>query len=113
VIGLKRLTRSGKRLDSFSQSHCRKATPVNYRPTENQLQVMKHALGLTRGIKTPYRNHFCAGEGHADWEDIMELCRHGLMRKVEGPIVCLYNLSWLEWSSIFMVTTYGKLQCGV
>lgn len=40
---------------------------------ESQLQVLKHALGLDWS-KFPYRNHFAARVGHADW--VLESRQH-------------------------------------
>lgn len=71
-----------------------------FRPSKQQMQIMRHALGLGDGGKE-YRNHFVAGEGHADQEDLLELCRENLMYRVPNPP------SWIE-GDLFMVNNEGK-----
>jgi hypothetical protein len=42
--------------------------------TPRQIELARHALGLTRS-KTSYRNHFCAHAGsddHKHWDDMVE-----------------------------------------
>lgn len=73
------------------------------KPSNNQLTIMRHALGLTRG-ETVYRNHFCVDEGHHDLDDILELCEEGLMHKIDTPA------AWVD-CTVFMVTNEGKAWC--
>ena len=46
------------------------------------LHLLHHALGITNPFYTgePYRNHFVAGPGHADYENLLRLCQRGWMR---------------------------------
>ena len=74
-----------------------------FRPSKKQVDLMKHALGLDRG-ETDYRNHFCAEEGHEDYEDLLELCREGLMYRVT------IQPNWVE-GQFFMVNNEGKAYC--
>jgi hypothetical protein len=46
--------------------------------------VMAHATAWD-GKSRLYRNHFCASEGHADWDVLAALCRRGLMRVSRDP----------------------------
>lgn len=41
----------------------------------------RHALGLPNKRRQTYRNHFVAGEGHADWHDWMLMVAAGLATK--------------------------------
>jgi len=74
-----------------------------YKPTKKQIEIMKHALGLAWG-ETDYRNHFCAAEGHADWEELLKLESECLMRRIHHP-------RELEKQATFMVTNDGKEFC--
>jgi hypothetical protein len=52
--------------------------------TAAERHVLEHSTGwLTR--QPLYRNHFCASEGHHDWETIQSLCARGLMRVGRKP----------------------------
>lgn len=48
--------------------------------TQNQLDLMRHTVGLDRGNK-PYRNYFSADEGHDSLDDLNDLVDMGLMKK--------------------------------
>ena len=52
--------------------------------TPRQIELARHALGLTNGRKETYRTHFCAGPGHVDFEDWMGLVRGGRASVVVG-----------------------------
>lgn len=51
------------------------------------LHVLQHSLGRDRygrrpeGARDDYRNHFCASEGHADFETCRGAVARGLMRE--------------------------------
>jgi len=53
--------------------------------TSKQLGVLRHALGVGNdGAGNAYRNHFCAGPGHDDYETCQSLVATGLMTRREG-----------------------------
>lgn len=43
---------------------------------DRERHVMVHATAWPKR----YRNHFCASQGHADWDTLQGLCARGLMR---------------------------------
>jgi len=47
--------------------------------TAKERHVIDHSLGYPKPGRKPYRNHFCASEGHSDWETLQALCARGLM----------------------------------
>lgn len=49
------------------------------RLSEAHLNILRHSLGLSRS-REAYRNHFCAGDGHADMPLINDLVDAGFMR---------------------------------
>lgn len=53
--------------------------------TARQIRLLQHSLGLSESHRTPYRNHFVAGEGHHDMPDLLALEEAGLMRRVRSP----------------------------
>lgn len=52
-------------------------------PTVNQIRLMQHSLGINTNRREPFRNHFVAGEGHADLPDLEQLEQLGLMSRRE------------------------------
>lgn len=46
--------------------------------TERQIELARHALGLTRSRLRSYRNHFTAGPGHSDFTDWIVMVIKGL-----------------------------------
>jgi hypothetical protein len=50
-------------------------------PTVNQIRLMQHSLGINVDRREPFRNHFVAGEGHADLPDLELLEQLGLMSR--------------------------------
>jgi hypothetical protein len=51
----------------------------------NKLQILQHALGADRyGQGNQYRNRFVTGPGSTDYQDCIELCERGLMRRIPG-----------------------------
>jgi hypothetical protein len=71
------------------------------------LHILQHALGrdehgrLSRGATKEYRNHFCAGEGSADFSACREAVAQGLM--TEHPPRAISGGDY-----IFTVTPLGK-----
>lgn len=47
-----------------------------------------HVLAHSTAWPKCYRNHFCASEGHHDWETLQVLCARGLMAvgRQPGPL---------------------------
>lgn len=48
--------------------------------TAAQVELARHALGLTMGRKRSYRNHFCARAGHSDYADWRAMSEAGWAR---------------------------------
>lgn len=68
-------------------------------PTAKQHNLMRHALGLTRG-PTEYRNHFVATDGSPDYLQWQELVKLGFATsQVFGGA---------DRSTIFFVTDKGR-----
>jgi len=73
--------------------------------TDAERHVLEHSTGwLSR--QPLYRNHFCASEGHDDWETLQALCARGLMRVGRQPGV----LSGED--TIFVMTEAGIAEPG-
>ena len=51
--------------------------------TDEQREIMRHALGLNRG-RGDYRNHFVTGLGSTDYADCEALVAAGMMSKRAG-----------------------------
>lgn len=56
--------------------------------TPAQLHLLHHTLGVTPERRTPYRNHFVAGDGHHDMPDLLALEAAGLMKRSSTPKFC-------------------------
>lgn len=54
--------------------------------TEAQLKLARHALGLPNKSHQAYRNSFCAGPDHEDWQNWLTLVDMGLATRVEGEL---------------------------
>ncbi len=67
-------------------------------PTENQLDLLQHALGLSAERREPYRNFFVAGDGHHDMDDLRCLEVLGLMSRAKSP-------SFISKSAVVFVAT--------
>lgn len=65
--------------------------------TKSELHVMEHATAWPK----QYRNHFCASEGHDDWNTLQALCARGLMcvGRKPGPLS--------GGDTVFIVTEQG------
>ncbi len=51
----------------------------------NGIELMQHALGISERNRTPYRNYFLAGEGHAENEKWKELVSDGFATSRPAP----------------------------
>ncbi|MCW5705463.1 MAG: hypothetical protein KIT82_23130 [Bradyrhizobium sp.] len=49
--------------------------------TPRQIELARHALGLRPGTLVSYRNNFCAGPGHDDFEEWEAMVAAGFARK--------------------------------
>lgn len=70
--------------------------------TARQLGLLHHTLGLSPESRTPYRNHFVAGEGHHDLPDLQALVGLGLMARSPTPAFCNVD------DMVFHVTDAGQ-----
>ena len=52
--------------------------------TDEQHDILRHSLGLGRGLGREYRNHFVTGPGSTDYPHCEALVAAGLMRRHEG-----------------------------
>ncbi len=71
-------------------------------PTEHQLGLLQHTLGLSADRRSPYRNFFVAGEGHHDMEDLRCLEGLGLLSRAKSPPFIS------KGSIVFMATDQGR-----
>lgn len=55
--------------------------------TSRQIELARHALGLRPGRLVTYRNHFCAGPGHADFADWETMVAAGFAVKRESKVL--------------------------
>jgi hypothetical protein len=62
--------------------------------------VMAHATAWDQPNRL-YRNHFCAGPGHAYWDVLTALCERGLMRVGRKPSPISGG------DTVFMATPFG------
>lgn len=66
------------------------------------VHILRHSLGLdSDGNGTPYRNHFCTGEGSVDFDQCRKLVEAGYMIERKGSFLS-------GGDSIFHVTEGGK-----
>lgn len=54
--------------------------------TERQRELARHALGFPNKKNTSYRNHFCSGPGHKDFEEWLKMVEQGDAVKRDGPL---------------------------
>ena len=71
-------------------------------PTDRQIGLLHHTLGLRPDQREPYRNHFLAGPGHHDMPDLEALETAGLIKRTNPPSFCR------EQDILFCVTDAGK-----
>ena len=70
--------------------------------TPEQKKLARHALGLPNKQRTSYRNHFCAGKGHLDYEQWIAMVEARDAVRVTGP-------NW-GGDDMFFLTWKGALQ---
>jgi hypothetical protein len=51
-----------------------------------QIELARHALGLTRGRQS-YRNHFCCGPGHDDFDQWEAMTAAGAARRFKPSVL--------------------------
>lgn len=69
--------------------------------TPQQIEILRHALGLLRRSAREYRNHFVAGQGSDDYLNCEALVEAGLMVKREGNAIT-------GGDPVYYVTEAGK-----
>ncbi len=72
---------------------------MKYKPTDRELEIIKHSLGLNRE-KIEYRNYFNTGIGSDDFDDCENLYKNKLMNRLEK--------SKLFPGYFYIVTDLGK-----
>ncbi len=72
-------------------------------PTQYQLGLLHHTLGVTPERREPYRNHFVAGRGHSDLPDLQVLVDAGLMERSPKPGFLAAD------DTVFRVTDAGRV----
>lgn len=56
--------------------------------TPEQLNILHHTLGMRPDQRTPYRNHFLAGQGHHSMQELESLEQAGMMKRAPPPGFC-------------------------
>lgn len=75
---------------------------MSQQPTQRQIELLWHTLGLRPDQRESYRNFFDAGPGHDDMPDLEALESAGLMGRCNPP-------SFVGMDAIFFfVTEEGK-----
>lgn len=82
-----------------SRAYCQKHKQLFY----TEVQLARHALGLTGDRTQSYRNHFVCGEGSNDYPGWMNIVAKGLAIRVDKRK--LYGGDWL-----FILTREGAEQ---
>lgn len=72
------------------------------KPSQQQIELLHHTLGLSGDRRTPYRNYFVAGAGHSDMPDLEALESLGLMTRSAAPKFCADN------DIVFRTTDAGR-----
>ncbi len=72
--------------------------------TNAQLDLMRHAVGMTSPGKLPFRNYFFAEKGHEDFDNLMQLVNMGLMKT---------GKSRLSDDTLFCLTDQGCWMLGI
>ena len=72
--------------DSIAAQRAAPAQPAQERPalTAEQLDILRHTIGLRQGRTKVDRNHFVTGEGSTDHPICMSLVEAGLMMRIRG-----------------------------
>jgi hypothetical protein len=74
--------------------------------TKDEQHVLRHTLGLDYKA-VPFRNHFCAGPGHADMAVLTSLVQKGYMVERAN------HLDEMAACSVYHVTEEGKRELGL
>lgn len=74
--------------------------------TDQQREIILHALGAGKGTKPPYRRHFVTGPGSRDFDDCRALAEAGFMVD-HGTRGGLYG-----GDHLFLVTSRGAEAVG-
>lgn len=56
------------------------------RVTNEQLDLMRHTVGIQSNSDKPYRNYFATHEGCIDYDALNDLVSMGLMTKRDSPV---------------------------
>ena len=72
--------------------------------TDDQIDLGRHALGLPNRKRISYRNHFCAGPGHLDYFNWLEMTTLGYAIRRKGS-----ELSGGD--DVFLLTFKGASEC--
>lgn len=72
------------------------------KPTQRQVELLHHTLGLSEDRRDPYRNYFVAGPGHHDMPDLEALEALGLMARSPTPKFCA------DGDIVFRTTDAGR-----
>lgn len=60
-----------------------------------QIELARHALGLPNGRRRSYRNHFCCGPGHTDFEEWQAMRDAGTARRFKPTALSDGNFMFL------------------
>ena len=103
-------------------------------PTAYQISLLQHSLGINERRRTPFRNHFVAGEGHSDEPHLKGLVDMGMMTMRDlgqpwggpcyyvtdaGQTIAIANLPperkrtmYEQWLDADGMERFGKFLCG-
>lgn len=54
---------------------------MTYNPSAEEINILKHSLGVKTTIKDAYRNYYCAGPGHDNIVHLNNLVDNDFMTK--------------------------------
>lgn len=72
------------------------------KPSQQQVELLHHTLGLSIDHRESYRNYFVAGPGHHDMPDLEALEALGLMTRSRAPKFCA------DGDIVFRATDAGR-----
>lgn len=72
------------------------------KPSQQQVELLHHTLGLSIDRRESYRNYFVAGPGHHDMPDLEALEALGLMTRSRAPKFCA------DGDIVFRATDAGR-----
>lgn len=75
------------------------------KPSQQQVELLHHTLGLSIDRRESYRNYFVAGPGHHDMPDLEALEALGLMTRSRAPKFCA------DGDIVFRATDAGRAVC--